>query len=187
MFVTLKLLHYNSYIKYRWRQNNNFHHSPKNWELFSAVFSASVLNDCVSSYKVFCSLKLLPEILSCVIFLRIVYYKGFYHPKYTTNSDQCSLSTEVEQLNSINPTDFNEIPVPDSTTSDSDSSESSSGKDVKNPHITSFNCFSFPVYCCILWAIYRLFRCPNFALKTLNTFYGLFTGYFGALTSPWRH
>ena len=61
----------------------------------------------------------------------MTYYKGFYHPKHTTiDSDQCSLSTEIEQLNLVNPTDLNEIPVPDSTTSDSDSSESSSLKSV---------------------------------------------------------
>ena len=48
----------------------------------------------------------------------------------TINSDLCSLSTETEQLNLVNPTDLNEIPVPDSSTSDSDSSKLSSLKSV---------------------------------------------------------
>ena len=69
----------------------------------------------------------------CDFLKDFVYYKGFYHPKHTTiDSDQCSLSTETEQLYLVNPTDLNEIPVPDSTTSDSDSIESSSLKSVNS-------------------------------------------------------
>ena len=95
----------------------------------------------------------------CDFLKDFIYYKGYYHPKYTANSDQCSLSTDIEQLDvklneatnfclstkieqlnfeldvdlkaNINeikhPTVVNVVHVPESKTSDSDSSESSSG------------------------------------------------------------
>ena len=60
---------------------------------------------------------------SCDFLRDFVYYKGFYYPKSRPkDSDESSFVTGTDQLNSINPDDFdNVIPVLDSNETESDS------------------------------------------------------------------